>query len=510
MVAELTDEVANRGSGLVALAAEVAFLREALAVVEVQGRAAVTQVRQECDDVRNQLRVAKARAAEAEARAVEKAADAEALRSEVEAMRSLLARSNACGEQVAQQQQWVQKKLSWGAPAGGSSLPMADPWFGVGTSAGAASCAPKAEAGGPCRPIDNIGSAGTSQGSQHGGARKLSKLSSALSGQQPSAGRAAAPAAAASVPAVSPAAAAAAPSGRASRGGQHAASASAAGEATAADAPASPGGSSRGGAAPGPSAAAPGPSGSIRGGAGAGAGDSARGGGRAGRGERGSGGSNGDGVGYKYREVVRKKDERAALPGFSCAECAEFFAADASWAKNLQGTGIVQLPMDMMMKSMGMKCTHTGGASSSRFPAGGGGGHNAAAPAQQQQKHQPQPQQPKQQRAPEGPQQRQARPPGSGSGDSRRGDGGTARPHATRGGQSHQGGGGGDRGGEAAAAIQRAVQEHSKHRGKFGIPSTPEGFWQMGFDDSQDSRCGDGGSQGAAGGVPGPVPACSW
>jgi hypothetical protein len=34
---------------------------------------------------------------------------------------------------------------------------------------------------------------------------------------------------------------------------------------------------------------------------------------------------------YRYREVVRKKAEREALPGFECGDCARFYAACESW-----------------------------------------------------------------------------------------------------------------------------------------------------------------------------------
>ncbi len=38
-----------------------------------------------------------------------------------------------------------------------------------------------------------------------------------------------------------------------------------------------------------------------------------------------------EGAGYKYREVVRKRAERAALPGYECPDCTRFYTALESW-----------------------------------------------------------------------------------------------------------------------------------------------------------------------------------
>lgn len=36
--------------------------------------------------------------------------------------------------------------------------------------------------------------------------------------------------------------------------------------------------------------------------------------------------------------------------------------------------------------------------------------------------------------------------------------------------------------------VKQMIQEGSRHRFRFEPPKTPEGFWDMGFMDSQDSR----------------------
>lgn len=37
------------------------------------------------------------------------------------------------------------------------------------------------------------------------------------------------------------------------------------------------------------------------------------------------------GPGYKYKETVRKRADREALPGFDCPDCKGFYEAMASW-----------------------------------------------------------------------------------------------------------------------------------------------------------------------------------
>eukprot|EP00955_Chlamydomonas_euryale_P058790 357211-Chlamydomonas_euryale.AAC.2 len=40
----------------------------------------------------------------------------------------------------------------------------------------------------------------------------------------------------------------------------------------------------------------------------------------------------------------------------------------------------------------------------------------------------------------------------------------------------------------AATMDAQMLQDASRHRWRFGMPSTPDGFWDIGFGDSQDSR----------------------
>ena len=57
-------------------------------------------------------------------------------------------------------------------------------------------------------------------------------------------------------------------------------------------------------------------------------------------------------VGYKYRDVVRKKAERELLQGFECQDCKRFYEAVASWGP------VGELPVCGHVKSKGADHGH--------------------------------------------------------------------------------------------------------------------------------------------------------
>jgi hypothetical protein len=133
---------------------------------------------------------------------------------------------------------------------------------------------------------------------------------------------------------------------------------------------------------------------------------------------------------FKYQEVVRKRAARQALPAYECAACKQWYAALETWG---MGGGPLQPPPS---------CGHT----PSVGPAGGRGGGGVGVGQLQQQQ----------------------------------GAGGLSATAAAAG-----GGGGAGVYGQVGAGLQ----EVGRHRARWAPPSTPEGYWDMGFRDSLDSRC---------------------
>eukprot|EP00798_Chlamydomonas_sp_ICE-L_P019481 gene19481-26142_t len=132
---------------------------------------------------------------------------------------------------------------------------------------------------------------------------------------------------------------------------------------------------------------------------------------------------------FKYKEVVRKKDEREALQGFDCPQCKQFYDALASWGQEV---------------TRPVTCEHD--------PRGGGAGAARVA---------------------EG---------GRGVGLDRGGGGGLQPPRVANASNVMPPPVNG------AGLAHQYRQEVSKHRYRNSPPSTPAGFWDMGFNDSLDSR----------------------
>eukprot|EP00775_Hariotina_reticulata_P012320 gene12320-12456_t len=151
-------------------------------------------------------------------------------------------------------------------------------------------------------------------------------------------------------------------------------------------------------------------------------------------------------VGYKYSEVVRKKADRELLSAYECEACMKFYGALQSWA----GAG--------------------GGGEGSDAAAGAGCAAGAAVPVRPSCGHV----------APGAPGCTAAGvvlPPA--------GFAGCGGAGASGGGGGAGGGGGG---GPGQLDRRQLVQDAGRHRARFQPPSTPAGFWNIGFGDSMETQ----------------------
>jgi hypothetical protein len=127
---------------------------------------------------------------------------------------------------------------------------------------------------------------------------------------------------------------------------------------------------------------------------------------------------------FKYKEVVRKQAEREVLPAFECAACRSFYSALSSWGGALGSQG-GQLPLP--------GCAHAQSASAAAAAVG----------------------------VAVGPSQADALTGLAGLGPALAGDAEQQQRLA-----------------------QQLLQQNGRHRARWQMPSTPQGYWNIGFTDA--------------------------